>query len=94
MQEAPPKLPEAMLPETKIPEFGVRGWVSRLEVALLSGYKRFVSPLLGPRCRFTPTCSVYAMQALAKYGFWRGNALLVWRLLRCAPWGTGGEDPA
>lgn len=71
-----------------------RGFLSRAEVGLLALYKRFISPLLGPRCRFTPTCSVYAMQALARHGFVRGNLKIVWRLLRCAPWSPGGEDPA
>ena len=71
-----------------------RGWFSRIEVGLLTLYKRFVSPLLGPHCRYTPTCSAYAMQALAKYGFVRGNVKIAGRLVRCAPWGPGGEDPA
>lgn len=57
-------------------------------------YKRFISPHLGQNCRYSPTCSVYAMHALAKYGFVRANAKIVGRLLRCAPWGPGGEDPA
>jgi putative membrane protein insertion efficiency factor len=61
---------------------------------VLRFYRLLVSPLLGQRCRFTPTCSVYAMQALERHGFLRGNAKIVWRLLRCAPWGRGGEDPA
>lgn len=72
----------------------VRGWFSRLEMGLLTVYKRFVSPHLGVHCRYTPTCSVYAMDAIAKYGFVRGNAKVVARILRCAPWGPGGFDPA
>lgn len=71
-----------------------RGLFARLQVAVLMVYKRFVSPLLGPRCKYTPTCSVYAMQALARHGFVRGNLKIAWRLLRCAPWGQGGHDPA
>lgn len=71
-----------------------RGVVVRVEVLLLSLYKRFVSPMLGQRCRFTPTCSVYAMDALARHGWLKGNAKIVWRILRCAPWCQGGHDPA
>ncbi|MBI4862815.1 MAG: membrane protein insertion efficiency factor YidD [Candidatus Riflebacteria bacterium] len=65
----------------------------RVEMALLETYRRRVSPLLGPRCRFWPTCSVYASEALTKYGFLKGNVKTMWRLLRCAPWSPGGEDP-
>lgn len=75
-------------------ELTPRGWLSRIEVGLLTFYKRFISPHLGQNCRYAPTCSVYAMQALAKYGFLRGNVKIASRLLRCAPWGPGGEDPA
>lgn len=80
--------------DERTPEHRARGLLSRFEVGLLTFYKRFVSPLLAPRCRYTPTCSVYAMQALARHGLVRGNLRIVWRLLRCAPWGQGGEDPA
>lgn len=62
-------------------------------------YRWVVSPalhtLLGPMagCRFTPTCSVYALQALETHGAWRGSALAARRLCRCHPWGGGGADP-
>jgi hypothetical protein len=56
-------------------------------------YKRFVSPLLPPACRFHPTCSVYALEALHKHGALRGLRLTVWRLLRCQPFHPGGFDP-
>lgn len=62
-------------------------------ILLLRGYKRFISPLLPPMCRFEPTCSVYAMGAVEKYGIVRGGWLAVRRLLRCHPFHPGGLDP-
>ncbi|MGK2859567.1 MAG: membrane protein insertion efficiency factor YidD [Thermoanaerobaculia bacterium] len=62
-------------------------------VLALRGYKRFISPLLPPMCRFEPTCSVYAMQAIEKYGIMRGVWLGARRLLRCHPLNPGGWDP-
>jgi hypothetical protein len=56
-------------------------------------YQLFVSPLLGPSCRFTPTCSEYARQAIMKHGPIRGLWLAVRRILRCHPWGGSGYDP-
>jgi putative membrane protein insertion efficiency factor len=56
-------------------------------------YKRFLSPLLPPMCRFEPTCSVYTMQAVEKYGVLRGVWLGVRRLARCHPFNPGGWDP-
>jgi len=60
---------------------------------LLRGYKRFISPLLPPMCRFEPTCSVYTMQAVEKYGVLRGVWLGAKRLGRCHPFNPGGWDP-
>ena len=60
---------------------------------LLRLYKRFISPLLPPMCRFEPTCSVYTMQAVEKYGALRGIWLGVRRLSRCHPFNPGGWDP-
>ena len=62
-------------------------------VALIRLYKRFVSPLLGSPCRFYPSCSSYAVEALRTHGAVRGLALTAWRLLRCGPWCEGGFDP-
>jgi putative membrane protein insertion efficiency factor len=62
-------------------------------LVLLRFYKRFLSPLLPPMCRFEPTCSVYTMQAVEKYGFFRGVWLGTRRLLRCHPFNPGGWDP-
>ncbi|HAH95665.1 MAG TPA: membrane protein insertion efficiency factor YidD [Firmicutes bacterium] len=60
---------------------------------LLRFYRKFISPLLGPKCRFQPTCSMYAMTAVEKYGVLKGGWLAVRRILRCHPWNPGGYDP-
>jgi uncharacterized protein len=60
---------------------------------LVRAYQLFVSPLLLPRCRFLPTCSDYALEALAKHGALGGSWLALRRLLRCHPWGGSGYDP-
>ena len=67
--------------------------ISHLLIALLRFYKRFISPLLGPRCRFVPSCSEYAMQAIAGHGPLRGSWLAVRRIGRCHPFHPGGFDP-
>ena len=67
--------------------------VAALLIALIGFYRRFVSPLLGPRCRFIPTCSAYGLEAIEKHGPWRGGWLTVKRLLRCHPWTPCGCDP-
>jgi hypothetical protein len=59
----------------------------------LRAYKRLLSPLLPPACRYTPTCSEYALEAVERHGALRGSALAVWRLLRCHPLMRGGYDP-
>lgn len=64
-----------------------------LALSLLRFYKRFISPLLPPMCRFEPTCSVYTMQAVEKYGALRGSWLGIRRLSRCHPFNPGGWDP-
>ncbi|MGE0666113.1 MAG: membrane protein insertion efficiency factor YidD [Sphingomonadales bacterium] len=56
-------------------------------------YRYFISPLLPPSCRYTPTCSEYALQALAAHGPFRGTWLALRRLARCHPWGGHGHDP-
>jgi len=65
----------------------------RLLVAFLRGYKRFLSPLLPPMCRFEPTCSIYMMRAIEKYGALRGVWLGIRRLSRCHVFNPGGWDP-
>ena len=66
------------------------GW---LLVGLLTVYRRFVSPLLGPRCRFYPSCSAYALEAVQVHGALRGSWLALRRLSRCHPFHAGGIDP-
>jgi putative membrane protein insertion efficiency factor len=56
-------------------------------------YQRVVSPALPQRCRYHPSCSAYALQAIRSYGILRGVVLAGWRLLRCNPWSHGGPDP-
>lgn len=66
------------------------GW---LLIQPIRFYQRFISPLTPPTCRFTPTCSHYAIEAIRKHGPFKGLALAVWRILRCNPWGGSGYDP-
>lgn len=67
--------------------------MSSLLRAIVRAYQLVLSPWLGPRCRFHPTCSHYALEALELHGAWRGSGLTLRRLLRCHPWGEGGYDP-
>lgn len=66
---------------------------ARVLMALITGYRRFVSPLLGPRCRFAPSCSAYALEAVREHGALRGSWLAVRRIGRCHPFNPGGFDP-
>ena len=63
-------------------------------VVLVRAYQRLASPLLGPRCKYHPSCSQYAIDALREFGVLRGALLAGWRLLRCNPWSHGGVDYA
>ena len=67
--------------------------MKRLMVLMIRGYQLVLSPLLGPRCRFYPSCSAYAIEAISTHGAARGSFLAVRRLLRCHPWNPGGIDP-
>ena len=69
------------------------GLIVRALVWLLRGYQRYISPGLPPTCRFYPTCSAYAIEALQVHGLVRGSWLTFRRLLRCHPWHPGGIDP-
>lgn len=66
---------------------------ARVLLVLIGGYQRLLSPALPKACRFTPTCSVYAVEAIQKYGAAKGSWLAARRLLRCHPWGGFGPDP-
>ncbi|MBP5662615.1 MAG: membrane protein insertion efficiency factor YidD [Clostridia bacterium] len=61
--------------------------------ALIRAYKRHVSPALPPTCRFIPTCSEYALEAIERFGVIKGGALALWRIMRCNPFCKGGYDP-
>ena len=64
-----------------------------LATAVIRFYQKFISPLLGPRCRYQPTCSHYMLEAITRYGVVKGGWLGFKRLLRCNPWSKGGYDP-
>ncbi|MEM1224704.1 MAG: membrane protein insertion efficiency factor YidD [Planctomycetota bacterium] len=74
-----------------------RSWFGRVAVrvaiVLIRWYQVMISPLIGPSCRFTPTCSAYAVEAIEKYGFIRGAWRSLQRIGRCHPWSSGGYDP-
>jgi putative membrane protein insertion efficiency factor len=64
-----------------------------LVLLLIDAYRLLLSPILGGQCRYTPTCSAYAREAVVKYGAWKGTILGLRRLLRCHPFHRGGFDP-
>jgi len=74
-----------------------RGGLHQLMIAVVLApiifYRYFISPLLGTNCRFSPTCSEYAQDAITRYGALRGGRLTVKRILKCHPWGGSGYDP-
>ncbi|HVP58603.1 MAG TPA: membrane protein insertion efficiency factor YidD [bacterium] len=67
--------------------------VALAAIAAIGGYRRLISPALPRACRYVPTCSDYAAEALRKHGAVRGGLLALWRLLRCHPFGGSGFDP-
>jgi len=80
-------------PAVREPGAGGPSAAARVAAGLLSSYKRFVSPLLPRACRFHPTCSEYAREAILRHGFARGTGLALRRLGRCHPFHEGGIDP-
>jgi putative membrane protein insertion efficiency factor len=64
-----------------------------IAIAPIRFYQLVISPALPRRCKYEPTCSRYAVQAIRRYGILRGSVLAAWRLLRCNPWSHGGHDP-
>lgn len=77
----------------KSKEASVRYWTTWLPIKLIRLYQLTLSPYMGRQCRYTPTCSNYAIEALRKHGLLRGSWLATRRILRCAPWGGSGYDP-
>ena len=71
----------------------MRHVAQKLLLQMLRGYKWLISPLLPPSCRYVPTCSEYAMEAVERYGAVRGMVMASWRVLRCHPLARGGYDP-
>lgn len=67
--------------------------LQRLLIIFIKAYKKFISPLLPCACRFHPTCSEYAIQAIQLHGVCKGCYLSIRRILRCNPWGSSGHDP-
>ena len=67
--------------------------IARVLLVVIGAYQRFISPLFGPRCRFHPTCSAYAAEAIVQHGAARGSWLALKRIGRCHPWNAGGLDP-
>ena len=67
--------------------------MNKILIAFIKVYQYTISPLLGPRCRYYPSCSNYAVEALREHGAVRGLGLASWRLLRCNPFSNGGYDP-
>ncbi|WP_425358253.1 membrane protein insertion efficiency factor YidD [Thermanaerovibrio velox] len=72
---------------------GIRNPLVLLCLSLIRAYQVFLSPMLGKNCRFYPTCSQYAYEALSRFGLVRGTWLALRRILRCGPWHPGGYDP-
>jgi putative membrane protein insertion efficiency factor len=70
-----------------------RSTLARLLLAVIRAYQRWISPVRPPACRFTPSCSAYAVTAVERHGALRGGWLATRRLLRCGPWHPGGHDP-
>ncbi|CAL1520799.1 membrane protein insertion efficiency factor YidD [Chitinophaga sp. MM2321] len=68
-------------------------WLSYPFILLIKIYQWFISPLLGSKCRYTPTCSQYGLEAFKKYGIFKGGYLTIKRILSCHPWGGHGYDP-
>lgn len=68
-------------------------WPRKVVSGAIRGYRRFISPLLPPSCRFSPSCSRYTLLAVQKHGVLRGGVMGAWRILRCNPFSKGGFDP-
>jgi len=67
--------------------------IKRFFIGVVKGYQYLISPLLGQNCRYTPTCSQYSIQAIEKYGIFKGILLSIKRISKCHPWGGSGHDP-
>jgi putative membrane protein insertion efficiency factor len=80
-------------PAPKLPQSALARAARAIAIAPLVVYQKAISPALPRRCRYEPTCSRYAVEAIRSYGILRGVVLASWRVLRCNPWSDGGYDP-
>lgn len=71
----------------------MKGLLGRFFIHMIRGYQMYISPRYPPRCRFTPTCSQYAIEAISTHGAIKGLLLAFWRIIRCNPFCRGGYDP-
>ena len=71
----------------------VRINMKKILIALIKFYRKFISPMKGTKCPYTPTCSEYGLEAIEKHGAFKGSLLAVYRILRCNPFSKGGYDP-
>jgi hypothetical protein len=92
-EPGPPVTDGAGVPSAGVSPLTGTSVLARPAILLVRFYQRWISPVLPPSCRFYPSCSQYAVEALTAHGLVRGSALTLWRLLRCAPWHPGGIDP-
>jgi len=77
-----------------MPFYGVGGLkLKKIFIGIIRFYRKYISPLKAPSCRFYPTCSQYAIEAIEKKGVIKGSLLAIWRILRCNPFSRGGYDP-
>ena len=67
--------------------------MKKIVIALIKGYRKYISPMKSTKCPYFPTCSEYGLQAVEKYGVINGGLLAFWRILRCNPFSKGGYDP-
>ena len=67
--------------------------MKKIMIFLIKVYRKYISPMTGPHCKYYPTCSQYAIEAIEKYGALKGGLLAAWRILRCNPFSKGGYDP-
>jgi putative membrane protein insertion efficiency factor len=86
--------PRSTSPEIKDRErFSWRTLPKVCLIGVFKGYQLFISPLFPPVCRFVPSCSQYAIEAVNRYGVFRGGGMAIWRIARCHPFTRGGYDP-
>ena len=67
--------------------------ISKILIGMVRWYQKYISPAIGPHCKYQPTCSQYMIDAVTKYGPIKGTAMGIWRILRCNPFSKGGYDP-